>query len=161
HGRDDPPRVCPRPDLQAARRRGPRGRLPHAAPDAVPLLQRLRRLALPGEVEAALGDLRRRLLRAVPLGAGGLRLAADHGRYPGPLSGLPGPVRLRSADAVQLQPADQARWLLPPERLARGPQPPAAGPGLLQGSAPAAALGRGPAGRRAARAAAPDLRAGL
>src|SRR5262249_15403164 len=127
-------------------------------PDALSLLQRLRRLAVPGEVQAALGHLRRRLLRAIPLGAVRLRLAADDGRYPGPPPGLPGPVGLRHPDAVQLQPADQAGRLLPPRRLARGPQPSARGAGLLQRLAPAFALGRGQAGRGAARAAAPGLR---
>ena len=77
-----PARVRPRADLQALRRRGPRDRLPAAVPHAVLLLQRLRRLAVPGAVEAAVGDVRRRLLRAVPVGAGGLRLAADAAGQP-------------------------------------------------------------------------------
>ena len=75
-------RVRPRADVQALRRRGPRDRLPADVLHAVLLLQRLRRLAVPRKVEAAVGDVRRRLLRAVPLGAGGLRLAADAARTP-------------------------------------------------------------------------------
>src|SRR5262249_49228401 len=128
------------------RRGSARGRLPVDLLHAVLLLQRLRRLAVQGEIEALVGDAGRRLFRAFLVGIGGLRLAVDHTGQPGELLGLRGSVRQRRADAFQLQSALEAGRLLPAERLAGGAQPPAASWGLRQEPAALAAVGRGAAG---------------
>src|SRR5262245_30575567 len=104
--------------MQAIRRRSARNRLPADVPDALFLLQRVRRLAIPGAVEATLGDICGRLFRVVPLGTGGIRLASDRAGNAEQLPGPRGADRLRSAGAVQLQPAAEAGRLLPSERLA-------------------------------------------
>src|SRR5262249_9184065 len=124
------------------------------------LLQRVRRLAVPGAVEAPLGDVRRRLLRAVPVGPVRLRLAADAAGDPGQPTGLRGAVRLRAPDAVQLQPVPEAGRLLPAGRLAGGPRPAAAGPGRLPGPAPPPALGGPAAGAPSSGPGPPGLRPG-
>src|SRR5436309_14237897 len=71
------PRVRAWLDLQALRRRGPRARLHAPLLPARPVLQRERRLVVPGEVQAALGDVRRSLFRALCLGSGHPDLAPD------------------------------------------------------------------------------------
>src|SRR5262249_33089723 len=55
--RDDPTRVRPRLDLQALWRRGSRDRPAASLSDARFLLQRVRRLVVPGEIETALGHV--------------------------------------------------------------------------------------------------------
>src|SRR5262249_50921606 len=127
---------------------------------AVLLLQRLRRLALQGEIQTARGDVCGRLLRAVPVGCRRLRLAADAARDRAAPAGVRGAVGLRGADPVQFQPAPEAGRLLPAERLAGDPQPPPAGRGLPEGPPAPPAVGGGAAGAGAPGPVPARLRAG-
>src|SRR5207244_5658508 len=106
------------------------------------LLQCRRRLAVQGEIQAPVGQLRGRLLRVVRLGSGRVRLAADRAGEFAQLPGLHRADGLRRANAVQLQSAVETGRLLPAERLAGSPQPTAAGLGLSQKPFALAALGR-------------------
>src|SRR5207247_7184457 len=72
-----PARICPRVDLQILWRRGSRNGIPADVLPTRPLLQRQRRLALSGKIEAALGRFRGTLFRAVSLGPGSAGVACD------------------------------------------------------------------------------------
>src|SRR5262249_10251483 len=97
------------------------------------------------------GDVRGRLLRAVPVGAGRLRLAADTAGLVRQLPRLRGAIALRCADTVQLQPTNQAGWLLSAQRRQGRAQPATAGQRVPQGTLALAAVGRGPASPPTAR----------
>src|SRR5256884_5089510 len=81
-------------------------------------------MAVSGEVEAAVGRVRRAVLRAHPLGAGGVHLAPDGRGHLGQLRGADRDGGFRREDAPELQSVAQARRLLPVERLSRRTQPP-------------------------------------
>ena len=87
-GGRDAARGGSRVDVQALRRRGARNWLLADVLHALLLLKRLRRLAVPRKVEAAMGYAGRRLFRAISVGPGRLRLAADHAGYADQLPGL-------------------------------------------------------------------------
>src|SRR5256886_16744356 len=81
-------------------------------------------MAVSGDVEAAVGRVRRAVLRAHALGAGGVHLAPDGRGHLGQLRGADRDRGFRREDAPELQAVAQARRLLPVERLSRRTQPP-------------------------------------
>src|SRR5213082_3071741 len=110
--------------LQALRWGGARAGLHADLPAARLLLQCERRMAVSGEVEAAVGRVRRAVLRAHALGAGGVHLAPDGRGHLGQLRGADRYGGFRREDAPELQSVAQTRRLLPVERLPGRTQPP-------------------------------------
>ena len=120
--------------MQTFRRQCARARVPADLLTAGFLLQRQRCLAVPGEVQAALGDGCGRVFRAVSVGAGDTGLARDRSSHDTQLPGAGGRGDFGNQDPVQSQSSHQTRRLLFVERLARRAEPAAKSLRLPAGS---------------------------